>query len=161
MRKFSIFIATAAAACVTGSLWADSVNGSTASSGGDRPNIKYSTVGSATGGAGSGRALHKQLKKGKPASGKHFSAHDKNQMAGQLKGKSSKSNSFIKWSKGASRKDNSFIKYSKANDNQKLSSDTWVKGGSAISGGSNNDTGFKKEGDLNAPPGKGLPLAHP
>ena len=56
MKKISILIVGMAAACVAGSLWADSTNNTAPSSGGDRPNVQLSTIGSATGGAGSGKA---------------------------------------------------------------------------------------------------------
>ncbi len=73
------------------------------------------------------------------AGGDPMTLHDKNQIARKLKGKSAKPDLYIK--------------YSKANGNQKISPDTWTKGGIT------SQNGFQKT-DNGLGNDKGVPSAH-
>jgi hypothetical protein len=147
MKKFSILIAAAAAACVAGNLWADSASPQL-SSGGNQTQMRKAggdpqsldAVQSATGGAGAGKV--------KAATGKHFSKSDKSQVAGQLKGKGKNKHSTL-------LKTNSYMKYSKANGSPMKADaiDTFSKTGSKsqLNGNSAGDqnpanSSFRKEG---------------
>ncbi len=96
---------------------------------------------------------------------KHFSAHDKSQVSGKLKRKSTKPSAFLKNSKGDYIKGNSFGKFSKTNDKN-----AFIKGENPNTNDNNSyikgETRFDKSNGFiksEAGPGndKGVPSAHP